>query len=608
VTGAFVVVAVATSASGCAIATVPAQALAWAMASDADSVRRYQRYLARYPRGAEAEEARRRIEQRIWERTRHARSPAALKSYLARFPDVPQSLLARERLVTLRYEAALAAGTLAAFDDFLDHVSEGPYATRIRARRTGRLYRHAVAAAARGDRGPLAHFLLHHGDSPLALPARERLEALEYAAAHDDEAGLEAFLARWPTGWLRDRAFADLRRVTAARLAAQCPADDPAPERADCPFAATDVEEWLDRFGFDAAVFAVRARLALADARAWLSPEPLDAVADRFPATPAAARATLDAAALRALRAHDAERAVLLARLANELFFAPSADVTAELSSRLSPDVAPPVAWRAAAGLAQSGDPAAVEPLLRCLGHPFIESRVRCTAAITRLVDRLPPAERRDTLARAERTLAVRAASPDMHARLGVVRELAGDVSGARRAFRRALVEPELGAFATARLAALEARAGNTARAAALASAGLAELLAMARGRAEARAERARRTPPLDATASARLEALEAAQMRGVRRLVSRLERLAPGAPVLAELRTALASAPHDAPMPPADGPVRILARVRREAALALRTLQDPLTAPALARAAARDPDAAVRTAARVHGSEPATH
>lgn len=102
-----VVLLAAMAAGGCS-----RQEAGWRDAARADSAEAYEEYLARYPGGAHAGEARARIlalrEARDWARALRLRTPEAWQRYLAEWPDGSHAARARAELA--EYVPAPVAG------------------------------------------------------------------------------------------------------------------------------------------------------------------------------------------------------------------------------------------------------------------------------------------------------------------------------------------------------------------------------------------------------------------------------------------------------------------------------------------------------------------
>lgn len=86
----------------CALAACSRQETGWRDARREDSVPAYEAYLAHFPAGAHAEEARARIrelhEEREWARASQLQTPEAWQRYLGAFPEGRYAAEARERL------------------------------------------------------------------------------------------------------------------------------------------------------------------------------------------------------------------------------------------------------------------------------------------------------------------------------------------------------------------------------------------------------------------------------------------------------------------------------------------------------------------------------
>ncbi len=89
-------------ALACTLAACSRQETGWTDARREDSVPAYETYLAHFPAGAHAEEARARIrelhEDREWARASQLQTPEAWQRYLGAFPEGRYAAEARERL------------------------------------------------------------------------------------------------------------------------------------------------------------------------------------------------------------------------------------------------------------------------------------------------------------------------------------------------------------------------------------------------------------------------------------------------------------------------------------------------------------------------------
>ncbi len=105
----WIVVAIA---SACAAVGCSRQESGWRDATRADSVAAYEAYLAQFPAGAHADEAKLRVlalrEDQDWARADRLRTPEAWQRYLSDWPDGRHAAEARELLA--RYVPSAAAG------------------------------------------------------------------------------------------------------------------------------------------------------------------------------------------------------------------------------------------------------------------------------------------------------------------------------------------------------------------------------------------------------------------------------------------------------------------------------------------------------------------
>lgn len=89
-------------ALACAAGACSRQEAGWDEAAREDSIAAYEAYLARFPAGAHAADARARIhalrEEQDWARAARLRTPEAWQRYLAEWPDGRHAAEARERL------------------------------------------------------------------------------------------------------------------------------------------------------------------------------------------------------------------------------------------------------------------------------------------------------------------------------------------------------------------------------------------------------------------------------------------------------------------------------------------------------------------------------
>lgn len=513
----------------------------------------YRSELAQGQKGPRARQARERLERAEYDDARSAHSIFAYRRFLDEFPDSHKAAEVRALLEGLRWAEAERHGTEAAWAGFLADEPSGPHAgqawARLSAARLERVLQEGSAAALRG-------WLAQDPAAAGAERARAALDELDYRDAADPEL-LRAYLSGHPDGAHRKEAEARLERAAV---------DEALLLEDELRLRALN-EPSADKLAYErAAALLDEGRLALLARRGG----------------PFAARAAQDLAALR----RDTHRAAALESAAHRLFLPratldelPQAGPARALAllawaraldggrlQRILAEVASPKAHVALAAVD------AAEALLA--GLPRAEAAVRAERALLALRPIAQAAPQLVQVALLERALGK--ARPALEA----AREAASrDPRSAPAAWLAAQLEEEAGEPAVVLLAAQALRSQATWLAAAHAEAAQGgdasaahELCAAAR--AGERAAALLKSPEAQADALSLRRRAEEAQ------------------------RSAAVACEGDGARPESSAAFAALAGERRLAARELAAARSSLAEAALARAAARDPDPAVRAEA----------
>ncbi len=344
----------------------------------------YRRELALHPKGPRAREAREKLEQAQYAEARDAHTIFAYRRFLEEFPESHQASQVRTLLESLRWSEAEHDGSASALAGFLADEPSGPHAQAAWAR----LSAVTLEAALHDDGAPaLQEWLAQHPSAAGSERALQALDEAEYRAARDPEA-LRAYLAAHPDGTHRREADARLAR--------------------------TDVDEALvleDEARLRTLKDPAADRLAYERAAALLDEGRLAQLARR--GGPFAPRAAEDLAALR----HDPRRATTLELAAHRLYL-PRA--TLDLLPETGPERATALrSWAAALEgerlprlLAEMASPRAqvslaaldsVEVLLK--GLPRAEAALRAERALLLLKPRAQAAPQLAEVALLEKAL-----------------------------------------------------------------------------------------------------------------------------------------------------------------------------------------------------------
>lgn len=113
---------------------------AWQMAERDDTPTAYLEFLAKYPDGDQADEARARIEElkviRAWERTEFKADESHYREFIDRFPDSKYAATAKDRIRAIQRDAdwqmVLDTRTAAAVDAFIERYPDAPQAAEAR--------------------------------------------------------------------------------------------------------------------------------------------------------------------------------------------------------------------------------------------------------------------------------------------------------------------------------------------------------------------------------------------------------------------------------------------------------------------------------------------
>lgn len=505
----------------------------------------YRRELSLHPRGPRAQEARQKLEEAQYLDARAAHTIFAYRRFLDEFPESHKGAEVRALLEGLRWAATEREGTEAALVGFLADEPAGPHAAEAWSQLSGLRLQSALLD---GTPERLRAWLAQNASSAGAPVAVAALDEADYRAAATPES-LRAYLDAHPAGVHRTEAAARLSQAATgeallledeARLRALH--DEPSAERIRYERAAALVDE---------------GRLAQLARRKGAF----------------AAQAARDLAALQ----EDPQRAKAIESAAHALFL-----------PRATLDALPETAVDRARALrdwAAALDGDRLPRLLAELGSSRAHVALAAVDSAQRLLAGLPPAEARLRAERAAAALRPIALAAPQLAQLALVEAAAGRQGAALESARDAASRDPRSPVALLLALRLELAAGDRALVAGAARALLAQSSALAEAHgAAARAGDAAATA--DVCTAAALAGEAAAALGAPQEAdVLRLEADQVAAAAHASCRTA-------------DDTVALAAE-RLAAARALASLHHPLAQAPLARAAARDPDPAVRAAAQ---------
>ena len=103
--------------------------MAWGWAVVADNVAAYERYLAVWPDGRHASEARRRLDGFAWDDARRTGTVVSYQAYLERSPQGRHASEARQRLDDFAWDDARRTATVVSHQAYLDRFPEGRHAS-----------------------------------------------------------------------------------------------------------------------------------------------------------------------------------------------------------------------------------------------------------------------------------------------------------------------------------------------------------------------------------------------------------------------------------------------------------------------------------------------
>lgn len=174
-----------------------------------DTAEAYLRFLARYPEGQRAEDARKRLERlRYWE-ARRADRPLAYNQYLQHHPSGTFAEACRRRLAELTLKRAQTPADL---ELVLERHPDTEQAREAERRLPRLLAREALAS---DDPARSQRFLARFRTSPEAGAVREHLAALRYRGVPDQLVPLEAFVDEFPGTPQAREALSRLERLLA---------------------------------------------------------------------------------------------------------------------------------------------------------------------------------------------------------------------------------------------------------------------------------------------------------------------------------------------------------------------------------------------------------
>ena len=103
----------------------------WKKAKSQNSIEAYEEYLAKYPEGKHAAEAREKITDLHYQQAESASTIEAYEEYLAKYPAEKYASTVRERITQLHceqaYEQAESVNTIEAYEEFLKRYPNGPF-------------------------------------------------------------------------------------------------------------------------------------------------------------------------------------------------------------------------------------------------------------------------------------------------------------------------------------------------------------------------------------------------------------------------------------------------------------------------------------------------
>ena len=415
-------------------------------ARDLDTAEAYRDFLRENPQDPSTEAARARLSELEFLDARRQHTLPAYKRFLTSFPDMPRAQDAKLLIEGIRFEMAAEKDTSEAWLIFLREHSQGPHAQEARRRLEDADYR-AVQQATSARQ--IREFLGRHPQTERRSELEKRLDEFEFQEARArGTRGLSDYLASNPVGVHRDEvreeifareAWASARLgdfASARRLAERVVSE--APRQALIERVDKAEIDWLT---------------------AELDVEALAAFASAREAGPIQELALFRVAFLRGLGTAELSR--LRSSVDPGHFARPVGEMIGVLKA-----ADPRERWLAADELGQVGDLAAVEALLEEVSRSrFSRVRHRAFDAMRRLFAILPE-DTVDLTARSRLQALDRKAAQDvgLFVKLGVVRELLGDVDAALLAYESALRLDAEEMFALRRTIELNARSGKAFR------------------------------------------------------------------------------------------------------------------------------------------------
>jgi hypothetical protein len=208
-----------------------------------DRLRAYERYVARQPDGEHAAEARRRIDDLVWEAT--PRTTAGALAYLGRFPEGRNQGGAEAVLQGAEYQLALDAGSVEALQLFLGKYPNGVYAAAARRQLDERAW---VEALVDNTEQGYARYRVRWPQGAHFEEARIAQDDLAWKAVDGrGRKAVEGYLRSWPQGVHAAEARAFLKGLSF--LTVSVAIDGSAPASVRDPVSAAVIEE-LVALGF----------------------------------------------------------------------------------------------------------------------------------------------------------------------------------------------------------------------------------------------------------------------------------------------------------------------------------------------------------------------
>lgn len=148
-----------------------------------------------------------------WKKAKSQHSIEAYEEYLAKYPEGQHAVQAREKITELYYEQAESANTIEAYQDFLAKYPEGKYVIRARAKlRITELYYEQAESANTIE--AYEEFLKLYPSGTLSLAAKRNLEQLFYEQVQSENllSSYEDYVKRYPEGQFAGEAWAIIRK------------------------------------------------------------------------------------------------------------------------------------------------------------------------------------------------------------------------------------------------------------------------------------------------------------------------------------------------------------------------------------------------------------